>query len=339
MGFFDTILGFGKNKTGKIVTFSLIGFGTLIFFVGILMTALGSAVVTPKEFKLIAPNMEYKKDFWVGGKNLTGYHLTVTEKQTSITVQTPSGTTAPATFLVSSGSNHVSITKEVPSNGTAILELKKVNGAYNFHDPNDPLSDLNKIVIDVTFEKSHQVTQIFVRVVLSPEHVELVATLDKQNNHGEWNNPTEYFDMVDFNPRFEPEDGFLNYRINATLKIFGDPVYTLEDHPDNVKFEATEVFTEEDDIDFFSDIKLLGNSQERHKDRCRCFDENSCRCCDKICTCIDSPFITATTEYVSYFFKVSCTFEIGQSSNMLPIEFTCFTIPDFELKIKIWNGK
>jgi len=350
MGLFDTIIGFGKNKRGKVITFALIGFGTIFFFVGILMAALGAAVVNPSEIKLIASNMKYENNFFAGGNNLSGYHLTVTEKQTSITVKTPSNTTASATFKVTAGPQYVSITEKVPSNGTAILELKKVNGAYSFHDPNVPFRDLDKIVIDVNC--GIRTAKIFVRVLLTPEHVELVATLDKQDEYGGWGNHVQYLDMGDYqsNPKYEPEKGYRNYRINTTLKIFGEPVATLEDGLGfigpglyNASFKATEVSAGLDDTDAtFSGIKLLGNNEEPHNTspkRCDCTKIEPCFCCDFICTCIDADFISVPAEYISYFFKISCTFIIGEGSNLQSIYFTCFTNSDFELKIRTWNGK
>ena len=320
MGIFNKLLGLGKSKRGKVITFSFIGFGTVIFVVGTLIAAIGSSVVNPREMTLIAPNMEYRSDFFVGGRNLTGYHLTVTEKKTSITVRTPLGTTAPATFHTNS--DLVDITPKVPSNGTAILELKTAGdtGLIKFHDPNDPLKDLDSIRIDVVCGSRKAV--IYVRIVLAPAHINVVATLERQNVHGEWD-PAHYLDMADFNPFREPETGYRNYRVNLTLRIFGEIVDTLI--PGHNFFFAREVFSDEWS---WSDIKLLGSSSELHKDRCRCISPDKCFCCTVPCNCIDTPFIITDADYLSYFFMIAGTFD-GKEY---------FTIPDFELIIKAWNN-
>jgi len=221
MGIFTNVIGFGRSKRGKIVTWSMVAFGMLFFIVGIILTSVNAPYVKADSIELKASDMPFEKT-----TSTNYYALTVTRQTTFITViPTPSNANSPAEF--STTSPYISFQGKssctVPSNGTAILTLERTvstpgipGSFYMFHKENEQ-SD-----IIITVACGEDIKHIHVRIELKPETVRISAVLEKSpnGNDGTWA-PAHEVDPDDFSPIKA------YYRVNVKFYIFNELIYWL----------------------------------------------------------------------------------------------------------------
>ena len=238
MGVLNKLLDFGNSKRGKIITWSVVGAGVLVFVIGVLMAAISPAPTSPIRIQLSAPNMVH-----IPSGSSQGYHLEATAKQTAITVHpTPRDATASVTFTVATGANMVSITPKVPAGGTAVLTLTRIHqhnhpdfpaGIYGFQRTDD---ETNRIRIDV--RSGNRTEVIFVRIIFKPEAAHVTATLQRERSDflGHWTN-TDRLEMMYFTPHSgndqfgRPLLGMMQYRIKLEFFIFGELIFDTARNP------------------------------------------------------------------------------------------------------------
>jgi hypothetical protein len=313
MGLLTNIIIFGKNRSGKIVTFLLVGMGVFFLSVGVIFSFINPSVVLPKSITLVASGMEYKTVNTPDGE-FEGYHLSVTQLETAITVKTEPFKTTASVHFKNNSPDFIEVTEKISSKGTAVIKLKKVtkddfpNGIYEFH-PSDTLVDVNKITIDVIC--GNLIAKIFVRIILTDENTRLSAHVDKINtNTNQWL-PTEIVSISDFwtpyGTKISNPDYY--YCLNLRFYIFGELIYSFwhNSFSDHDKFG-------------FEDLNPYGSSGIYILGTTLTVNEN---------TESYSPYIALPAIYTdsTFNFKIWCEFN-GKYF---------FTDTDFPLIIELWT--
>jgi len=302
MGVVDKFLDFGKNRRGKVIIWSVVSVGILLFLIGVILASVSPSSISPKSIKLVAADMQSSKS-----GAITNYYLDVSSKQTSVTVlPDPINANTPAVFRSRSG--YLSVTSKVPAGGTAIIELKQINGEYGFSDPNNPSDAYH---IDVTCGR--QSVRIYVRIVLRPEAVNVTATLEKNTDFDGvawalWN-PAESVKMeyLHRNSPMPPRYEGAAYRVRLKLWLFNEEIYDtgLRNGRDYQHFDYI-------DLDN-TGIKLFERSNNNQNNHIITED-------------VDFP------DEETLYFKIFCEFQISQDSTI-----KVFTKSDFRLTIEGWT--
>jgi hypothetical protein len=290
MGFLNKLLNFGSDRRGKIIAWAAVGFGFFIFLGGILLASLSTETTSPRIITLAAPNMQYKTPTAMDG-TMPGYYMTVTSKQTSISVL-PNPTTANAPVTFTKNSNLIDVTPRVPSGGTAILTIKRMpnenfeGGMYEFTDFIDPY---NKITIEVNC--GSRKAMIYVTIKLRPEDARVVASLESNTAllPNDWR-ATDRLEMKYFDPLspqyYDPLDPTIGsqYRMRLEFYLFGDLVYDTIANPEHYTHFG---YIDLDPWGSSSGIKLFDNESSASQNY------------------VDPPIIA---DHVTFNFKIWCKF-------------------------------
>jgi|GEM_PF-4576573 len=248
MSIASKILNFGNSRKGKIISWSLVGFSVMIFFIGLLMN------VVPKmntgkfnSIDFIGESLVYRQTYT--GISRTGqpvpyldaYYLTISKKQTFIqTVANPVGAKTQITFQTNSP--FIGFEKSsIRAGDTAIINLKIVDGKYGFSNPN-PSIGVEDIKITVLADGKNIAT-IYVRIVLNDEDFELISELEVSSweNFGVWVGGVKGVETKFFVPN-GTYYGKAKYRIRIKFKIWGELFFdSARDGYDN--FSYKELFT------------------------------------------------------------------------------------------------
>jgi len=262
MGVLDKFLNFGNSRRGKLISFAIVALTLILFFIGVGMTAIGSASRPIRSLQLEAQNMRYGVVTDAqGGGNFTGYHLEVSQINTPITAVTdPLSHNTPITFSTQSPLVKINGERTAKTNagGTVVITIQKIGGKYEFSHP-DPQTEVDKIRIDVRC--GNILRPIFVRIVLKQHAVEVNSYLESNLPFipGEWSTvPTLIMDHFknDENPLANPQQ----YRIRFEFKIFGEVIYdTVRDRnriTQNEDVLRIKTGDGENDYDYFSYTQL-----------------------------------------------------------------------------------
>jgi len=265
MGVLDKLLAFGSEKRGKLITWVIIGASGVVFFVGVLMASIAPAASSPRNFSLVAPDIEYKTVISAdNGVSFTGWHLNTSARETAISVRPqPSGSSAPVTF--STNSSLVSVTQKVPAGGTAILTVTPKDGMFQFSNP-DPLKEVGNITITVSC--GNVMRNLYVRIIMKPEDARVTARLQQNSTDfpNNWSNTDKidmrYFSLLSSESRRpgRPDDHpgtNISYRITMEFHIWDTLVYSTAQntaHYDHFKYQG---------LYAYNTLPLWGNKDPR----------------------------------------------------------------------------
>ena len=197
MGRIESLMNFGKQRKGKIITWSLIGGGLVFLLIGLFTVIFVPGATNPKSISL--PGMKY-----VDTGAQIGYHLEITDPTTNIlTKATPANANSPISF--STEQKHlIDITPKVTAGGTAVITLKREAGFYK----------LSKELITIQVTSSTVNTVIYAKIVITQQKTDFVYSLQKETEPNYWEDVAWVdADIVEDDAR---------YRIDARFYVWGE---------------------------------------------------------------------------------------------------------------------